>query len=60
MTAATRAVSHVASEERAVGSVHQVRIWPFDRSGLPTLLLSALLPLSQFVLTTVRDVLGLG
>ncbi|WP_152041044.1 hypothetical protein [Salinigranum salinum] len=46
--------------EQAAASVQQVRIWPFDRSGLLKLLLSALIPLSQFALTTVRGVLGLG
>lgn len=54
------AAVQLEAAERASASVREVQVWPFDRSGLLKLLLSVLIPLSQFVLTSVQGALGLG
>jgi hypothetical protein len=46
--------------EQAHASAERIRTWPYDVSGLLGLLVSSVVPLSQFVLTTLRDVFGVG
>jgi hypothetical protein len=44
--------------EKAHESVSRIRTWPYDESGLVKLLVSSVLPLSQFVLTSLLSLFG--
>jgi hypothetical protein len=57
--AAETVSTELSAAEKAYESVTRIQTWPFDVEAVVKLFVSSVIPLSQFVWTTARSVLGL-